>query len=111
MKKFYFLIFFIGLTTVSFSQTKDKVPKQETIKAKEIVGFKMYPNPVINGILFINTLENSQKDIQIFDVLGKQVFSKSIINQRLDISKLTSGIYILKVSEKGKVATRKLVIK
>jgi len=44
-------------------------------------------------------------------MLGKQVYAKQIqANERVQVANLTKGIYILKVEEEGKVATRKLII-
>ncbi len=114
MKKSYFLIFSLLITTYFYGQTSDtsELDKSSSFaKVQEIENFKMYPNPVTNGVIRINTLDNAQKSIQIFDILGKKVFSKLIINEELNISKLNSGVYILKVFENGKTATRKLVIK
>jgi len=114
MKKDYFLIFSLLITTCFYGQTSDvdELSKDSSFsKVQEIKDFKMYPNPVTNGILRINTLDNAQKSIQIFDILGKKVFSKRMISEELNISKLNSGVYILKVFESGKTATRKLVIK
>ena len=82
-----------------------------SIQENNIDGFSMYPNPVSDGILRINTLENSEKTIQIFDVLGKQVLLRTTKSEHISLAKLNSGIYILKVTELGKTATRKLVIK
>tara|TARA_R110002073_G_scaffold279026_1_gene443079 strand:+ start:357164 stop:357979 length:816 start_codon:yes stop_codon:yes gene_type:complete len=82
-----------------------------SVKRNEIVGFKMYPNPVTDGIIRINTLNNASKTIQIFDVLGKQVLIRTLASEHLNVSRLNSGVYILRVSEQGKTATRKLVIK
>jgi hypothetical protein len=82
-----------------------------SIQENDIDGFTMYPNPVSEGILRINTLENSEKTIQIFDILGKQVLSRTTKNEHISVAKLNSGVYILKVTELGKTATRKLVIK
>ena len=76
-----------------------------------IKGFNLYPNPVTNGRLFINTLSNSEKKIQIFDVLGKKVLSTNLKGREINVSKLHSGVYIIKIIEEGKTATRKLVIK
>lgn len=77
----------------------------------EITGFSMYPNPVTNGKFSINTLSNGDRNIQIYDMLGKQVYSKVLTaSERVLISNLNRGIYILKVLEEGKTATRKLVI-
>jgi len=82
-----------------------------SIRENDINGFSMYPNPVVDGILKINTLENAEKTIQIFDVLGKQVLSRTTKNEHISVASLDLGIYILKVTELGKTATRKLVIK
>ena len=81
------------------------------VNRNEIPNFSMYPNPIANGILKISTLSNSQKKVQIYNVLGKKVLSDTITNDELNVSKLSSGIYILKIQEEGKTATRKLVIK
>jgi len=82
-----------------------------SIQENDIDGFSMYPNPVSEGVLRINTLENSEKTIQIFDVLGKQILSRTTKSAHISVSNLSAGIYILKVTELGKTATRKLVIK
>jgi len=80
--------------------------------SNSIENFRIYPNPVNNGELYISTLLNDNKSIQIFNVLGKEVYSKnSIANEKIEIGELTTGIYILKVVENDKVATTKLIIK
>ena len=81
------------------------------IERDAINGFNLYPNPVTNGKLFISTLGNADKEIQIYNILGKQVLSTKLKGSELNVNKLTSGIYILKINEDGKTATRKLVIK
>ena len=77
----------------------------------EIAGLKVYPNPVSNGILQIESNANSLKSIALFDVLGKQVFSTSTENSIINVSNVKSGIYIVKITEAGKTAVSKLVIK
>lgn len=81
------------------------------VQRNSIRGFSLYPNPVVNGKLTITTSENGVKSIKIFDILGKQVLSRDIINPQLNLSSLKSGVYILKVTENNRTATRKLVIK
>jgi outer membrane protein assembly factor BamB len=76
-----------------------------------IDGFNVYPNPVTNGEISITTAANGTKSVQIFDVLGKQVYSKTIqANETIKTSNFGAGVYILKVEENGNVATRKLLI-
>ena len=81
------------------------------VNRNEIPNFSIYPNPIANGILKISTLSNSQKKVQIYNVLGKQVLSDTITNDELNVSKLMAGIYIIKVIEDGKTTTRKFVVK
>jgi len=81
------------------------------VAKQEIQGLSMYPNPVTNGEFTINTSANGDRNIQIFDMLGKQVYSKVITaSERVQVFNLNAGIYILRVEEEGKTATRKLVI-
>lgn len=75
-----------------------------------ISGLKVYPNPVVDGKLYINTDANSSKEVVIYDVLGKQVL-KATTNNAVNVSNLNGGVYIVKITEEGKTATRKLVIK
>lgn len=81
------------------------------VKQNEIVNFSVFPNPVNDGKIWINTQNNTLKQVEIIDILGKQVISTSLSGRELNVSKLRPGIYILKVLEDGKTATRKLVIR
>lgn len=76
-----------------------------------IAGLKVFPNPVTNGNLFITSDSNEAKQVVIFDVLGKQVVKTTVTNQAVNVSALNSGVYMVKITEEGKTATRKLVIK
>ncbi len=81
-----------------------------SVKQNSIEGLKVYPNPVVDGKLYINTDANSSKEVVIYDVLGKQVL-KATTNNAVNVSNLNGGVYIVKITEEGKTATRKLVIK
>ena len=77
----------------------------------QIDGLKVYPNPVSNGVLHIESNLNTERTISLFDVIGKQVLNTTTSNNTINIAALNSGVYILKITEGGKTATRKLVIK
>jgi hypothetical protein len=77
----------------------------------DIAGLKVYPNPVSNGVLHIESNLNTERTVTLFDVIGKQVLSTTTANTAINIASLNSGIYIVKITEGGKTATRKLVIK
>jgi hypothetical protein len=49
--------------------------------------------------------------VQIFDLLGKEALKSNVVNNTVNVAKLTAGVYVVKITEEGKTATRKLVIK
>jgi hypothetical protein len=81
------------------------------VKSNDIAGLNIYPNPVTNGTLFINTDANAERNATVFDVLGKQVLKVTTSNNAINVANLNAGVYIVKVTEEGKTATRKLVIR
>lgn len=97
----------LNVSTVGYSQLAEpNISTPETIEDLAI-----YPNPVSNGKIFITSKQNLSKEIEIFDVLGKKIFTTSLLGKELNISKLTPGIYILKIKEGNSSATRKLVVR
>ena len=73
--------------------------------------FSVYPNPVTSGYVTISSPSNGEKNIAVYDILGKQVMNTTITSDRLNVSQLNSGIYMLNISENGISSTKKLVIK
>lgn len=102
MKHLYLVVF---LLFVSFSYAQDGSAK------RDIDGFKLYPNPATNGKVYISTDQNAAKKILIFDVFGTQVLETTILGKELNVSDLDAGVYVLRVYEKNKTATRKLIVK
>ena len=80
------------------------------VNKNDIAGLSIYPNPVTNGTLFINSTTGVNKTVVIYDILGKQVL-KTVTANAVNVSNLNGGVYVLKITEDGKTATRKLVIK
>ena len=76
-----------------------------------ISGLKVYPNPVSNGTLYIETAANAERTVTVFDVLGKQVLNTTTNNNAVSVNALRTGVYVVKITEEGKSVTRKLVIK
>lgn len=78
-----------------------------------ILGFVTYPNPITEKRFTVATSSSLEKSITVFNLLGKKVFSSSFkgLSKDIDVSAMNSGVYILKVTESGKTATRKLVIR
>ncbi len=75
-----------------------------------INGLTMYPNPLSGNTLYLTSNANAAMAVQIFDLLGKEVLKATVVNNAVNVAKLTAGVYVVKITEEGKTATRKLVI-
>ena len=84
--------------------------------------FGIYPNPTkedkkINILLDVKKSASTNGTVQIFDFAGKKVHESAIANQsgfsaqQVDLSKLTSGVYIVKMTYGGQTETKKLIVK
>ena len=84
-------------------------PRTLSLKQNNIAGLSIYPNPA-NNVVNITSDLNGIKNVEIYDVLGKQVL-KTSTELNVNVSALNAGIYMIKISQDGKSATRKLIIK
>jgi hypothetical protein len=75
----------------------------------DIDGLSMYPNPNNTGMVFVSSHENLTKNIAVYNMLGKEVM-KTSAETSFSVSGLSAGVYVVKITENGKTATRKLVI-
>lgn len=75
-----------------------------------IEGLSMYPNPLKGNTLYLTSSANAAMSVQIFDIVGKEVVNTNVVNGAVNVSGLNAGVYIVKVTEEGKTASRKLVI-
>ncbi len=82
-------------------------PTQDSIEDLSI-----YPNPVSSGktFIYISSKRNFVKTIEFFNVLGKKIYATKLVGKELNISNLSKGVYIIKVTEGTQSETRKLVI-
>lgn len=80
------------------------------VENNTLENFTIYPNPVTNGIVNINTAFNGSVQVEIYNLLGKQVISAELTNGTLNISDLQSGVYLMKVEQNGNSATKKLIV-
>lgn len=80
----------------------------ELITAEKLT---VFPNPVMDKVTVkIKDLEGSAA-IRVFDMYGRMVMQQSSSQPltQLDVSKLSSGIYLIKVMNGGKESTMKIV--
>jgi len=107
MEKNYFYI--IVLMCCFFST--GLLAQENKVQPGIIEGLNFYPNPVSNGKIYITSKTAMEKEVLIFDVLGKKVLQATINSKELNISTLSPGVYIIKIKEGDATATRKLIVK
>jgi hypothetical protein len=112
MAKNYFyslLLLAFFFTLGSNAQDSKQLPK--TSQSTVIDGLNLYPNPVSNGKVYISTKNDAEKEIVIFDLLGKKMLQTIVSGKELNVASLSPGVYIIKIEEQGITATRKLIIR
>lgn len=74
--------------------------------------FSIYPNPSTNSRVYLNVEKGSQAEVNVYSILGQKVLSQKVKSgkQALNISSLSSGVYLVKVNQGAKTATRKLIV-
>lgn len=70
----------------------------------------IYPNPITQGKVYINSNIEGVKQLALFDVNGRQVITQKTEANSIDVSQLTKGFYVLQVEFKDRKQTTKLVI-
>jgi hypothetical protein len=112
MTKNYFyitLLLAIFFTTSATAQENKQLPALQDNTSIE--GLNLYPNPVTNGKVYITSKNDLEKEIIIFDVLGKKVMQTRISTKELNISNLSPGVYIIKITEENATSSRKLIVR
>ncbi len=108
VKHYFYITFLCCLFSFAASAQDGKQP----VKADaSIEGLNFYPNPVSNGKIYITSKSSLDKEISIFDVLGKKVLQTVLNSKELNIANLSPGVYIIKIKEDDATATRKLIVK
>jgi hypothetical protein len=112
MTKNYFYItlllaFFFTLNAAAQDNKQQPRPQENT----SIEGLSLYPNPVTTVKVYISSKNDLEKEIVIFDVLGKKVLQTKIDSKELNISNLLPGVYIIKITEEEATSSRKLIVR
>ncbi|GAA4801457.1 T9SS type A sorting domain-containing protein [Litoribaculum gwangyangense] len=71
----------------------------------------IFPNPVNNGLVNIKSNLSGDKNIELFDVMGRSVINTKLNTDVLDVRSLGSGLYLLKVTIEDRSSINKILIK
>ena len=74
---------------------------------------KLFPNPFDKNDKFLNISfdSNNLKQIKIFDLMGRKVYHSETVDNRIEISSLNAGTYIVEIKINDQVQRSKLIIK
>ena len=72
--------------------------------------FSIFPNPTSLGYIHIISQNTGNMNIDIFNVLGDIVLHVANVGERIDISSLKSGVYIVKIEQGKNSIIKKLIV-
>jgi hypothetical protein len=110
-KNYFYSIILLGFLFSMSSNAQDIKQQSKTHETSVVEGLNLYPNPVSNGKVYISTKNDLEKEVIIFDLLGKKVLQTLISSKELNVSSLNPGVYIIKITEENASSTRKLIIR
>lgn len=70
----------------------------------------IYPNPVKDGFVTIQSILSGEKNIELYDITGRQVLQQNLSHETLNIQSVKSGIYLLKVSIENRSSITKIIV-
>lgn len=71
---------------------------------------KIYPNPVNNDFVTIESSLGGDKEVTLFDMNGRMLLQKTMTSDQLDVSEINKGIYLLQTKIGTYTSTTKLVL-
>lgn len=82
------------------------------VKEADQKNIAVRPNPATDNFT-VTLVDNTTASIQLYNIVGQMVYSQTTSEQAatINVADLTSGIYMLKVSQSGKTYTTKVVVK
>jgi uncharacterized protein (TIGR02145 family) len=83
----------------------NNISMTNSINSEEVI---FYPNPATDG-LYLKNNNYANSIMLIYDLEGKQILSKQIDSNLIDISNLEKGIYVVKLVDSKKVLITKFI--
>jgi hypothetical protein len=97
----------------SFVLQMDSFVVEGTLGVNDVQSLEMniYPNPVNGNFVTIQTPSNGTKYVEVFDITGKRLINTSLSADTLEVSSLSAGVYLIKVTVEGQSKTSKLIVR
>lgn len=103
----------LGTTMFSGGKGTPRFVNDFTLSAGsiEVTQFSLSPNPTSSG--YVNIISNNVEQpvsVKVYSLLGKLIVNETITN-RLNVSSLKTGVYIVNISQNEATVSKKLIIK
>lgn len=98
-----------GSQNYSLIVTGFDIPELSTNDEAIFNSIAVYPNPTTNKLYFRTANNLSLDKIEIYDVLGKQVYNTTAVNNFVDVSNLHAGVYFVRIYSQEKMLTKKII--
>jgi len=97
----------------SYLLQMDSFVVEGTLGLNDVQSLEMniYPNPVNGNFITIQTPISGVKYVEVFDITGKRLINTSLNADTLEVSSLSAGIYLIKVTVEGQSKISKLVVR
>ena len=80
----------------SITCTTSKMPV--SVVNEVLSNISLYPNPV-QDLLFLDGIESRELSFSLYSIVGKNVKYGALGNESIDVSRIPSGIYILRIAD------------
>jgi len=82
-----------------------------SVSDNTLLDMRIYPNPSNGSYVTIQSPVNGVKYVEVFDITGKRLMNTTLSADTLDVSSISSGMYLVKVTIEGQSKTSKLIIR
>jgi len=73
--------------------------------------FSIYPNPSVDRNITINIKDNTNNELNIYDITGKRILTKKNVKKTIQLSDLPPGMLLLEVISSKKSSIKKIIIR
>lgn len=84
---------------------------QQVLATTEISSqaFSVHPNPVKDVINIINSKNDKIKEVSLYDLAGKLIFTKNVTNNQIEVSSLKKGVYLMVIASGETIEKIKII--
>lgn len=100
-----------GVFTGKFTATTKSISETPENSNHSKFDLSLYPNPVTNNTVFIDTKADTPLTYKIISISGRTILEDTLQNNEIDVTKLSKGIYILQATTANSEKTIKQFVK